>query len=94
MFNPATAPSGGLHFLRLAEAAAPSLGIELNAFPFHDVAEIERVVAAVDGAGAMRHGWWPTTEIIKQNNWMHRSSVASGALDFVDVLVNPLLRML
>ena len=47
MFNPATAPSGGLHFLRLAEAAAPSLAVELDAGPVHDVAEIERVVAAV-----------------------------------------------
>jgi hypothetical protein len=40
MFNPATAPGGGLHFLRLAEAAAPSLAVELNAGPVHDVAEI------------------------------------------------------
>jgi putative ABC transport system substrate-binding protein len=47
IFNPATAPSGGLHFLRLAEAAAPSLAIQLKAGPVQDVAEIERVVAAV-----------------------------------------------
>ena len=47
MFDPATAPGGGSHFLRLAEAAAPSLAVELNAGPVHDVAEIERVVADV-----------------------------------------------
>jgi putative tryptophan/tyrosine transport system substrate-binding protein len=47
MFNPATAPGGGLNFLRLAKAAAPSLAVELNAGPVRDVAEIERVVAAV-----------------------------------------------
>jgi len=47
MFNPATAPSGGLDFLRLTKAAAASLAVELNAGPVHDVAEIERVVAAV-----------------------------------------------
>ena len=33
--------------MRLAEAAAPSLAVELNAGPVHDVAEIERVVVAV-----------------------------------------------
>jgi hypothetical protein len=35
MFNPATAPSGGSQFLRLAGAAAPSLAVELNAGPVH-----------------------------------------------------------
>src|SRR5262249_37512829 len=30
MFNPATAPAGGLHFLRLAEAAASSIAVELK----------------------------------------------------------------
>jgi putative tryptophan/tyrosine transport system substrate-binding protein len=47
MFNPVTAPSGGLDFLRLVEAAAPSLAVEVSAARVHDVAEIERVVAAV-----------------------------------------------
>jgi len=52
MFNPATAPAGGLHFLRLAEAAAPSIAVELKAGPVHDVAEIERVIAALAQAPA------------------------------------------
>jgi putative ABC transport system substrate-binding protein len=47
MFNPATAPSGGSDFLRFAEAAASSMGIEVTAARVHDVAEIERVIAAV-----------------------------------------------
>src|SRR5262245_21604026 len=48
MFNPATAPlRGGLDFLRFAEAAAPSVGVEVNAAHVHDVADIERVIAAV-----------------------------------------------
>src|SRR5262249_10787864 len=47
MFNPATAPSGGLPYLRWAEAAAPSMAVELKSGPVHDVAEIERVIAAL-----------------------------------------------
>jgi hypothetical protein len=48
IFDPATAPGGGgSHFLRLAEAAATSVGIALNAAPVHDVAGAERVIAAV-----------------------------------------------
>ena len=47
MFNPVTAPGGGSYFLRLAEAAAQSIAVELRAGPVHDVAEIERVVAKV-----------------------------------------------
>jgi putative tryptophan/tyrosine transport system substrate-binding protein len=47
MFNPETTPGGGSDFLRSAKAAAPPLAVELNAGPVHDVAEIERVVAAV-----------------------------------------------
>jgi putative tryptophan/tyrosine transport system substrate-binding protein len=48
MFNPTTSPSGGgLHFLRLAEAAAASIAIELKAAAVHDVADIERFIAAV-----------------------------------------------
>jgi putative ABC transport system substrate-binding protein len=47
VFNPETAPGGRLHFLRLAKAAAPSIGIELNAGPVHDVGGIERVIAEV-----------------------------------------------
>jgi putative ABC transport system substrate-binding protein len=47
MFNPATAPGGGSHLLRLAEAAAQSIAVDVSAGPVHDLAEIERVVAAV-----------------------------------------------
>jgi len=48
MFNPATAPyRGGLDFLRYAEAAAPSAGVEVNAAHVNDVADIERVITAV-----------------------------------------------
>jgi putative ABC transport system substrate-binding protein len=47
IFNPATAPSGGMEFLRFAEAAAPSVGVQLSVAPVHDSAEIERVIAAV-----------------------------------------------
>jgi putative tryptophan/tyrosine transport system substrate-binding protein len=49
MFNPATAPSGGSDFLRSAEAAASSMGIEVKAARVHDVAEIERAIVAVAG---------------------------------------------
>jgi len=47
MFNPATTPRGGSDFLRFAKAAAPSVGVEINAAPINDVAEIEHVIAAV-----------------------------------------------
>jgi putative tryptophan/tyrosine transport system substrate-binding protein len=47
MFNPTTSPGGGSHFLRLAQAAASSIAIELNASPVNDVAGIERTIAAV-----------------------------------------------
>jgi putative ABC transport system substrate-binding protein len=47
MFNPTTSPAGGLNFLPIAEAAAASIAIELKAAAVHDVAEIERVIAAV-----------------------------------------------
>jgi putative ABC transport system substrate-binding protein len=36
-----------MHFLRLAEAAAPSIAVELKAGPVTDVAGIERVIAAL-----------------------------------------------
>jgi len=52
MFNPATAPyRGGLDFFRVAEAAAQSIGVKANAAPVHDIAEIERVIAVLDGEG-------------------------------------------
>src|SRR5262249_6200605 len=48
MFNPSPAPfRGGLDFLRYAEAAAPSAGVEVNAAHVNDVADIERVITAV-----------------------------------------------
>ena len=47
MFNPITSPGGGLYFLRAAEAAAASIPIEFKTSAVHDVAEIERVIAAV-----------------------------------------------
>jgi putative tryptophan/tyrosine transport system substrate-binding protein len=48
MFNPTTAPfRGGLDFFRVTEAAAQSVGVKVNATPVHDVAEIERVIAAM-----------------------------------------------
>ena len=49
MFNPATTPGGGSEFLRFAEAAASSMGIEVKAARVHDVAEIERAIVAVVG---------------------------------------------
>jgi putative ABC transport system substrate-binding protein len=49
MFNPATAPGGGSDYLRFAEAAASSMGIEVKAARVHDVAEIERAIVAVAG---------------------------------------------
>jgi putative ABC transport system substrate-binding protein len=51
MFNPATAPNSGLDFLRFAEAAAPSTGVQLNAARVHDAADIEREIAAVAREG-------------------------------------------
>jgi putative ABC transport system substrate-binding protein len=47
MFNPATAPGGGLDFLHLTEAAASSFGIEVSAARVRDVAGIEHAIAAV-----------------------------------------------
>jgi putative tryptophan/tyrosine transport system substrate-binding protein len=47
MFNPATTPHAGSDFLRAAEAAASSIGMEVRAARVHDVAEIERVIGAV-----------------------------------------------
>jgi putative tryptophan/tyrosine transport system substrate-binding protein len=47
MFNPATTPNSGLDFLRFAEAAAPSAGVQVNAARVNDAADIERVIAAV-----------------------------------------------
>ena len=49
MFNPATTPGGGLEFLRFAEVAASSMGIEVKAARVHDVAGIERTIEAVAG---------------------------------------------
>ena len=49
-FNPATASyRGGLDFFRVAEVAAQSIGVKANAAPVHDIAEIERVIAALAG---------------------------------------------
>jgi putative ABC transport system substrate-binding protein len=61
MFNPTTSPGSGLYFLRLAEAAASSLAIELKASPVHDVAEIESIVAAV--AREPNSGLFPLPDI-------------------------------
>jgi putative ABC transport system substrate-binding protein len=47
MFNPVTTPGGGSDFLRMAEAAASSMGIEVKAARVHDVAEIEHAIVAV-----------------------------------------------
>jgi putative ABC transport system substrate-binding protein len=47
MFNPATAPGDGLYFLRMVEAAAPSFAMDISTAVVHDVAEIERAIAAV-----------------------------------------------
>jgi putative ABC transport system substrate-binding protein len=47
MFNPATTPNSGLDFLRFAEAAAPSAGVQVNAARVNDTADIERVITAV-----------------------------------------------
>jgi putative ABC transport system substrate-binding protein len=46
LFNPETAPYAG-EFLRWAEAAAPSLGVELTPAPIRNAAEIETVFAAL-----------------------------------------------
>jgi putative tryptophan/tyrosine transport system substrate-binding protein len=51
MFNPATTPNSGIDFLRFAEAAAPSAGVQVNAARVHDAADIERVIATVAGEG-------------------------------------------
>jgi putative tryptophan/tyrosine transport system substrate-binding protein len=46
IFNPETAPYAGL-FVRAAEAAAPSLGVEVIATPARDDADIEAAVAKI-----------------------------------------------
>jgi putative ABC transport system substrate-binding protein len=51
LFNPDSAPYAQL-FFRQAEAAALSFGVKLAASPFHDDAEIDRIMAALgDSAG-------------------------------------------
>jgi putative tryptophan/tyrosine transport system substrate-binding protein len=48
MFNPTTAPyRGGLEFLSVVEAAAPLVGVKVKPGHVRDVADIERVIAAV-----------------------------------------------
>jgi putative ABC transport system substrate-binding protein len=51
MFNPVTTPGGGLDFLRFAEAAAPSAGVQVSAARVNDASDIERVIAAVAREG-------------------------------------------
>src|SRR5262249_8094675 len=52
MFNPATSPyKGGSDFLRVTEAAGLSLGVKVSAAPIHDVADIDRVIAASASEG-------------------------------------------
>jgi putative ABC transport system substrate-binding protein len=51
MFNPATTPNSGIDFLRFAEDAGPSAGVQVNAARVHDAADIERVIAAVAREG-------------------------------------------
>ena len=51
MFNPATTPNSGVDFLRSAEAAAPSAGVQVSAARINDAADIEPVIAAVAREG-------------------------------------------
>ena len=44
MFNPKTAPGGGLYYLRLVEDAAESIAVKVIAAPVQDAAEIERAI--------------------------------------------------
>ncbi len=46
LFNPEVAPYA-VEFLRRAEAAAPSLGVEVGSAPIHNAAEIETALAAL-----------------------------------------------
>jgi putative ABC transport system substrate-binding protein len=47
MFNPETAPRGGIYHLPAAEAAARSLAIKPIAAPVHDEGEIEKVISSL-----------------------------------------------
>jgi ABC-type uncharacterized transport system substrate-binding protein len=47
LFNPTTAPGGGLYFLRPFEAAAPSFNVQPIATPVEDVADIEPALASL-----------------------------------------------
>ena len=51
LYNPTTAPGGGMYFLRPFEAAAPSFKVQPIATPVEDVADIERALASL-AAGA------------------------------------------
>jgi putative ABC transport system substrate-binding protein len=53
MFNPETAPGGGIFFLRPLEAMAASLSVIVNPAPVRDPAQIESVLA---GLGRERGG--------------------------------------
>jgi len=47
MFNPETAPGGGVHFLRAAEAAGSSIGIDVVAARVNDDSGIKHAVATI-----------------------------------------------
>jgi hypothetical protein len=85
MCNPTTTPGGGLDFLRFAEAAAAKAGVEVNAAYVNDVAEIERVVAAV--AGEVNGGLINLPDIflvihkIGRSTWLRDSGIQRIILD-------------
>ena len=74
MFNPDTAPGGGLHFLPSFNAAARSLNVRPVAAPVHSDAEIETAIAMVsrDGGGL----------VVQSDGFMfvHRAKVISLAI--------------
>jgi putative ABC transport system substrate-binding protein len=47
VFNPETAPGGGLYYFRLVESAAPSLAVAVIKAPVHDPAEIDTALATL-----------------------------------------------
>jgi putative ABC transport system substrate-binding protein len=49
LFNPEAAPGGGAYYLHPLEAAAPLFAITLIAVPVRNPAEIERVIAGLEG---------------------------------------------
>jgi putative ABC transport system substrate-binding protein len=77
MFNPDTAPGGGSYFLPPFEAAARSLKVVPITAPVHSDAEIDRVIASLQGE--KKEGLVVMTDSF---NLVHRTQIVSRAAQY------------